>query len=203
MGGPWYLAGGIAVASCVAAYKAKGAASQVASYVNLTGNATYNLTTGGSPDWDAVNGWKIDSVDGTKYLDSHYVPTAGNSLIIRFSNATTDDNKSIIGEDTSDAYFAIWISHSSQVLYCNGGLVHAGVAATSGVLAVAGQQGYRDGVADGDPIAAWSAINSKSILIGTAAGGYIAHAYTQAVALYNTVLTAPQVAAVSTAMAAL
>ena len=53
----WWLAGGIAAANCVAAWRAKGAASYAASKVNLTGNAAYDLGEigGGAVSWSAAD----------------------------------------------------------------------------------------------------------------------------------------------------
>ena len=50
---PWYLAGGVSAANCVAAYLAKGAASYAASKANLTGDTDYDLTENdGAVTWD-------------------------------------------------------------------------------------------------------------------------------------------------------
>jgi len=62
----WWLSGGIAAANCIAAYQPKGAASLAASYVNLTGNTSYNLTTGDAPTFDTSYGWYFGGSDWLK-----------------------------------------------------------------------------------------------------------------------------------------
>jgi hypothetical protein len=64
---PWYLAGGIAAANCLAAFQPKGAASLAASYVNLaTSGATWDCTAPvAAPTFAAATGWTFT---GTQYL---------------------------------------------------------------------------------------------------------------------------------------
>lgn len=53
---PWYLAGGVSAANCIAAYQPKGASSLEASYVNLANPGTYNLS-GATPAFDSALGY--------------------------------------------------------------------------------------------------------------------------------------------------
>ena len=54
----WWLAGGISAANCVAAYQAKGAASYVASKVNLANPGTLNFDNEVvAPSWNTTTGW--------------------------------------------------------------------------------------------------------------------------------------------------
>lgn len=55
---PWWLAGGIPVANCTAAYRARGATSKASSYVNLANPGTFDLTLSGSIGWTVSEGWK-------------------------------------------------------------------------------------------------------------------------------------------------
>lgn len=76
----WWLAGGIDPANCIAAYRAKGAASLAASYDNLAapGNGladgTYDLTLGVAPTFDAATGWTFNG-------STQWLTTAANSPI--------------------------------------------------------------------------------------------------------------------------
>lgn len=54
---PWWLAGQIGAGNCVAAYRAKGAASYMASKVNLANPGTYDAYEGVQPSWNAEDGW--------------------------------------------------------------------------------------------------------------------------------------------------
>ena len=63
--GDWWLAGGIDPDDCIAAYQPKGAASYAASKTDLTDNG-YDIDGGSAPDWDASYGWNFN---GT----SHYL----------------------------------------------------------------------------------------------------------------------------------
>jgi hypothetical protein len=72
---------------------------------------------------------------------------------------------------------------------------------------VAGNTGYRNGAADPGAIGAWTgaAVSAVYICAINDAGvpTFFTSAYIQALAIYDCTLTAPQVAAVAAAMAAL
>lgn len=72
---PWYLAGGVAKATCLAAYQAIGAASLAESYVNLANPGTYNLSGGVAPTWAAETGWTFDG--SSQYKLTGITPAAG------------------------------------------------------------------------------------------------------------------------------
>ena len=84
----WWLSGGISAANCKAAYAPKGAASLVASYSNLNAPGTNDAAPGTAPTWDATNGWIFNGTN--QYLTTGIVPAAGYSMIVRFSNLTSD-----------------------------------------------------------------------------------------------------------------
>lgn len=95
-------------------------------------------------------------------------------------------------------------------MYGSGGAVSVAPEILSGVLAVAGQQGYRNGTADGAAIAAWADPNSAyAIMIGVQGGnglptgGQYMDGSIQAIGIYNTTLDATQVAIITDAMEAL
>lgn len=204
----WWLSGGIASANAIAAYQPIGAASLASSYINLANPGTYNAAPGVAPTWDAVNGWKGDGV--STYLTTGIVPTgAGWSMIVRFSGYDGIDTESLLGRRNSLSNTRLFISvRSSDNTYANGGTLVAGALTTSGTVAVAGQSGYRNGAVEAGSIGAWSgAIGVYDIwLLGRNENNVLIQptdSYIQALAIYNTTLTAPQVLAVNNAMMAL
>lgn len=197
----WWLAAGVAP---LAAYQPKGAASLAASYVNLASPGTFDAAPGVAPTWDATNGWVFDG--STQYLTTGITPASGWSLIARFSNAAPADSFRIIvgarGSLNSRLYIAA--GNTPQRTYGGGGaLIVAGVS-TAGVMAVANQDCYWNGVAEGTTSAAWSGTSSVLWIARDPSGSF---AYTscriQAAIIYSSTLNASQVAAVAAAMAAL
>ena len=206
----WWLSGGIAAANCVAAYQPKGAVSYVASLTDLSGTGN-DATAGAAPDWDATNGWKFNGV-------SHYLNTGvsvnggGFSVFIRY-NKFSNSNGRLFGTspgDNTDPRCAIVPARSilDQGLYYNGngpGTITPGsIAAISGV---AGNKMYINGVDKLVTLPAWSGTNTNAVWIGcqnnNGTPATYGMFYCQAFVMYNTQITAPQAAALYTAMAAL
>ena len=205
--GGWWLAGGIAAANCVAAYQAKGAASLAASYVNLTGNATYNAVAVETPEWDATNGWK--RLSGTGILNSGVAPASSAwTIIIRFSNVSegTPGYQYVMGEAQSGKRMIIGnYEGASRRSYYNTDLLKIeGGAITSGVSCIAGQTGYYNGSSDGTIPGEWTGAATSTIYIMACNGLGEQYAndniYVQAAAIYNATLTSEQVSALTTAM---
>lgn len=100
---PWYLAGGVLAADCIAAYQAVGVGSLERSKVNLANPGTYDLTVPSGqtePDWSSTTGWT-----GTgKYYDTGIIPDSLTlSMIVRFSGAAdSDDSNGLLGVTSSD-----------------------------------------------------------------------------------------------------
>lgn len=198
----WYLSGGVSAANCVAAYQPIRAVSLAASYVNLANPGTFDAAPGTAPAFDTATGWTFDAAS-SQYLTTGITPASGYSMIVRFSDISNAN--SIIGQFTNNARFFISPNQSGIVVYGSGQFVTTSPGITSGVLAIAGQQGYRNGTADGASIGTWTTTASYAIILG--ARNLVPINYgagkIQAAAIYNTTLTAPQVAAISAAMAAL
>ena len=196
---PWYLATGVAAANCVAAYQPKGAADLATSFKNLVNAATHLLASGDdAPTLDA-DGWLCDSVNA-RYLLSDIVVDTGNwSGIVRFSDAAAFSE--LFGSNQANHQFLVKV----HARYQNGVTAKTVTPAmTAGVLAIAGRNGYRDGVLDATNLAAWSGTNTAPIYIGAIANGtFILTGHISAIAFYDVTLTADQVLAISTAMAAL
>lgn len=203
---PWWLSGGIAAANCVAAYTPKGAVSLAASYDNnaAPGNGlpdgTYDAALGVAPTWASGTGWTFNGID--QYLTTGVsVSSTAWSAIMRFSGVANAQGGGV-GEDATRFYLQPRLVNKRY--YANGGFTSVAIDTTSGVMAVAGQQGYYNGIVDGSAISA-APPSGALIRIGLVAGAAKRYLYgnIQAVAIYNATLTAPQVAAVSTAMMAL
>jgi hypothetical protein len=207
MGGSrkWYLAGG--APAPVAVYVPKGAADLAASYVNLANPGTNNAAPGTAPTFAAATGWTFLTAS-SQYLTTGVTPGNNWSVIVRFSDASV--NGTLLGgrkaAGVSDGFVISNNFLSNQVLFDSGNRVTYAATVASGVLAIAGTRAYHDGVEvsaalPGTPVTP-SAIYIGALDNNPAAVGF----YTgkiQAFALYNVALTAAQVLAISTAMAAL
>ena len=195
----WWESGG--ATGAVAAYQPIGAASLAASYTNLANPGTNDAAPGIAPTWDAVNGWSGFNANSA-YLTTGISPTSSSTVLFRFSDAVNDtDNLYLFG--MAFFYLTPYRDISSGTKYSNGGsinLVDGGTLA--GVLGIAGNRAYKNGSDVGEIPA--GASPSLAIEIGRYTGlGLHTKAKIQAVAIYSSTLTAPQVAAVSAAMAAL
>lgn len=196
----WWEAGG--ATGIVAAYQPKGAASLAASYVNLANPGTYDAAPGVAPAWDAASGWKRIASSGT--LDSGVTPTSSAwTMIMRFSNyAYTNGAYRYIGLSGKNFAFSMEEAANQWGFYNHGGLLKSGQL-SSGVLAIAGQTGYRDGVAQGTIPSAWTGSVTGSIYLLSCYGlpsNAPTQIYVQAFAIYSATLSAAQVAAVTAAM---
>lgn len=82
---PWYLSGGISAINCIGAYQGKGAASYDASKINLANPGTYDLIdTGHVPStWSSDNGW---SGETGKYLATGITPLKTWTIAVRYAN---------------------------------------------------------------------------------------------------------------------
>ena len=202
--GPWYLSGGISAANCVWAYLPKGAADLATSYVNLANPGTYNATPRVAPSLSS--GWVFT---GTQWLTNTYKLQDTSLVIVQFNNnsgtgylfsqyKTTGGEKIVVG---------IVPNLAGVVRYVNGN-AYTGVAPVlnSGNLAVGNGNGYRNGIANAT-IANSTLTSDQNFAIGAQYPGYgpysLLSATIVAIAAYIVAPNDTQVAAVSTAMAAL
>lgn len=202
----WYLAGGIAPANCIAAYQAKGAASYAASKINLANPGTYDAADGGAyPTWNAIDGWIFNGSDD--YLTTGITPLNDQtwSAIVRFSNAANTAYTYLFGYyyDNSRGFA---ITGGSSVIYRNGQYLDTSIQCLSGVLAIAENKGYRNGIADTGTISAGSDALGPFFIGAISDRGsptaYLA-CYLQLFAVYDKALSATEVSNLSAAMAAL
>lgn len=190
-----------------AAYQPIGAASLAASYVDQSGNGN-NCGPGVAPAWDAVNGWRFNGT--TQWLDTLFQPQndQSQSMLVQFTTfVQAGGQHCLTGCNQADRWkIDLWV-WAPNARYANGGFVVAPGAIVAGNMCVAGNQGYRNGAPDGAPIAGYGAALNLNTYIGAVNlwGGpaQFCQVYIQAYALYDCTLTAPQVLAVATAMAAL
>ncbi|HUS95786.1 MAG TPA: hypothetical protein VMX97_03500, partial [Hyphomicrobiaceae bacterium] len=193
---------------CVwAAYQPKGAANLAASYVDLSGNGN-NTGPGVAPTWDAVNGWEFNGT--TQYLLTAFIAQSdqSQSMIVQGALLNTNANYICGSREIAVNYnFRLSLYYSNLVSCANGGAVTVAPGIMSGNIAVAGNQGYRNGAPQGGAIGGWAGASTTPVVIGALnKGGVIERwckCYVYSFALYDCILTAPQVAAVAAAMAAL
>lgn len=225
---PWYLAGGVDAANCVAAYQAKGAASYAASKVNLANPGTHDLTDGPVPMlFDSSCGWKNDNTDNMYLVTDLTAEDIGRSTgsylarvqgwssdtfvigVIGYTNAGGEDND-YIGMVLVDDGTTTWngyLGANNYIPFYSAGTFR------DVVCGMAGLNSYIDGVA-GTTGTSWQYpaqdiwpiyIGAQHYLDGTTGGSDYKCSYGiyKAVVFYNITLTEDQVAAITTAMQAL
>jgi len=207
----WWLAGGISPSNCIAAYQPKGAASYAASLTDLSG-AGNDAYEGVAPDWDDVSGWRGDG--SSMYLKTGITlkpKDTTQTTIVRFSDVGSAGNRYVFGCVTVGKRYALCPNFFGGVLYgyifsnFNFGL---GTAVLSGTVAL-GINGniFVDGLYYGGTDTSPSEILTDEIFMLAVNNGGSPEAYSpahiQAIAFYNTGISADQVLAVHTAMMAL
>lgn len=201
---PWYRAGGVAAANCLVAYQPKGAASQAASYTNIANPGTYNATVGVAPTWDATNGWIFNGT--SQYLTVPYTLAHPVSLIVRFSGRSTDGFLTGAFISTSSTLAVAPRRTSTTFVASYGTLATLTNSTTSGVAANTVTEFYING-SSASRGTGTTGIPALSLFIGcvnlSGSPSLYANGNVQAYALYNTTLSAAQVAAITTAMQAL
>lgn len=193
--------------TAVAAYRALGAPDIATSYINLVNPGTNNAAPGDAPTFDKTYGWAFNGT--SDYLTTGLSPAAGWSMLVRFSNVTS--NGALLGlykYTATTGGFAIFPNVSSRVYYYGAGELWVTTAMTSGVLGIAGTDAYRNGTDDGDiPAGTFPSFNNLYIGViydgTTAKSGTYLTCRIQAIAIYSTTLDATQMAEISANMAAL
>jgi hypothetical protein len=189
-------------------YQPKGAASLAASYVNLANPGTYDAALGAAPSFDEATGWTFNGID--QYLTTGVVPASGWSMIARVSGAgggTIFGQRSIAVGSTS--HQIVPNATGNIVAYRNGGSIDVtkSPGLTSGILAMAGNAAYRNGINENITLQAFGGETPLAMFLGARNNQNVVHAFFSgsiaAFAIYNTTLSAAQVAAISAAMALL
>ena len=190
------------------AFQPKGAGSFAASLIDLTGNGNNAGDPGGAatPAWAALTGWTFDGIGD--YLTTNFTPQndQSQSMLVQYTNVTNNGTLCGTNEGANRRYKICPDNGANQVQYFNGVIIQTIPLLLAGNLGIAGNQGYRNGAADGGAIGAWGVAATVGCAIGAemviAAAAFCACSI-QAIVLYDCVLTAPQMLSVATAMAAL
>lgn len=201
MASGWWDGNGT-ISGCVAAYQPIGAASLAASYVNLANPGTYDAAPGTAPSFAAATGWTFNG--STQELTTGITPTNDQSwsMIVRTEDEESNGNPWICGGNSS-AYFALAGRFTgTQVIYGNGAFLAPSPILVTGVLAIAGNKGYRNGTAESGTIGT-QAGSFQAVRIGYAGANNRFKGKVLAFAIYSATLTSGQIATVSAAMAAL
>lgn len=207
----WWLAGDINPYKCLGAYQAIGISSYEASIKNLAHPGHYTLTENDPiSGWSNTTGWQFDGTDDTGLSTGIILEDVNHSMIVRFSDGLTDSQIDILIGSSDGTYIQLvrQTNPNQKRGYRNGtSLLQSAASVASGVLGYAGNTGYYNGVTDGT-ITGLDGVNARNIVIGGLCVGpanidNVFQGNIQAVAIYKTVLTDAQVAAVSHAMARL
>jgi hypothetical protein len=191
----WWAGGG-AGSIVYQAQQPEGAASYAASKVNLPNPGTHDVTDGDTPAWDATNGWILTAGEN-HYLITDFIPDANKSAVIKFSGVAAPDDAYLFGSYTGVgmSFQIIPKLATNKVRYGNGGASDKTPALLEGVLIIAGNKCYRNGVDDGITLTDWSGVSTHVVHIGrlnrASPTGYIT-ANIKAFALYDGVLTPAQ-----------
>jgi hypothetical protein len=176
-----------------------------ASYVNLVTPGTKDLTTTSAPTFDTASGWAFDGSANFLSTNTVIVNNQQWSFICRFSD-TVAKASGVMGI-AQGGYYALQPKRASGTErgYWAGDFLGFSPAMTSGVMCVAGNKPYKDGLAETGTIATAAGTIIYSMRLGGWTGGSetFYQCKIQAAAIYNTPLSAAQVLAVSTAMAAI
>lgn len=210
---PWYLAGGISAANCIAAYKPLGAASLAASYINLANPGTYDLTATNAPAFNAALGWVGN---GSAYLKTGLINPANASwsVIGKIANGAAGGSGygQAFGAYDSASANTYWIvriatpTSKHQYIRRTTNLSVDGVF-DNGVFAMTGTAAYRNGVAE----TGTGSIGASPTLdllqfyvlganVNNGAADHPMNGSMSYLAIYNTNLTLAQVQAVTAAM---
>jgi len=202
-----WLAGGIPRTACVAAYEPICAVSLADSYINRANPGTYDAAPGTAPTWAAQTGWTFNGT--TQYLLADIAANIGWSVLVRYSGATDlGAPKIIFGSQSAGGgtvRFHIQPSQSNIIYYSHEDSVGVAPGLLAGVLGIAGQQGFRNGVSDGGVIpSGGTGTRPTKVAIGALYEGagavFYCNANIQALYIYNVPITPTQVRAVTDAM---
>lgn len=149
---PWYML----VGTPLAAYQPKGAASQAASYINVVNPGVHDLTVGNAPAWAANTGWTFTRAS-SHYLISTIVPATGYSVLVQISGGVPGGGNAYCAlgcsQSGSSRFFGLFPNNGGgSVGYHMGDPLNVAPNVAAANLGLAGQQGYRNGVADGGAI---------------------------------------------------
>lgn len=192
----WWMAAGVRP---IAAYQPKGAASLAQSYINLANPGTYNAAPGLAPTFDSARGWLFTN---STNLNTNIVINSAHTLVARVANVDAGSSGQVLGGQSTNRFY-MYPRQNSKKQYGYGSYTPSySPAMTSGVMALSSAGAYADGVKLGDITAgAWTEMAETAKIAFGMGGGYGMIGDIVAGAVFNTPLSAAQVAALSTAMA--
>jgi len=207
----WYLAGGVAAANCKGAYQPIQAVNLAASKINLANPGINDAFAGTNPGHDPALGWIFNGTD--QYLKTGIVPKNDQtwSIIVRYSEYTTGtDSIAVIYEDATKQ-FGLLVADGGvgeRIVGYNGLSGYKILTADIGVLCCSGNKMYWNGVEITAPYGTYPiGIGTGEITFDLWIG--CTH-YTsainffdgniQALAIYDKVLSAAEVLAITTEM---
>lgn len=146
----------------IAAYDAGNATSLANSYINIVDPGTFDLTAPTfAPTWASGTGWTFDGL--TQWLATGVFFEENYSMVIQFSSRSGGGYTGANGTNRSSI-------RPSAVRYRNGGTGETinSPGISTGVLAICGNQAFRDGVNEGITLNPWvgSGANNSQIAIG-------------------------------------
>jgi hypothetical protein len=202
----WWLANStIHWEDCRSAYRFKGAPSLISARANLRGyhTSTNALDVVGTPVWSAGSGFIYDN---TNYHGTNYTANGGpHTFIWRFSDADPGGALPVFGDATGPGGIFIVAVDGTTFLVANqstGTVVTVTDTTDDVVICLAGNKVYVDGTYDSDLAGYSEAAGAAEIHVGGVAG--VAGSGTVVGgAIYNRVLTATEVAAITTKLQAL
>ena len=209
---PWYLAGGVTPANCIAVYDPWGAKNTSKARENVVNPGTYDAADGVAPAWAKGTGWTFNGT--TQYLRCNGLnaPNTNAWTYICWYKNITGLTGVVLGATDSSTFSFTYLSPNWNATTggrwsndtTSAGALDATPATTEGVIAMAGGTGYLNGVSKGSLGAAggnngWEiyigARNSQGITPANFLNGTVCR-----VAIYNTVLTGDQVKAITRAI---
>lgn len=194
--------------TCVAAYQAIGAASLEASYVNLANPGTYNCTVPvTAPSFDPAVGWQF-TANSEQYLSTNWPRGTSSYITVAIRITGVSNNETLFGAVHSSGARLVFVNSADR--YYTNGSYSAVCRATgqygNGVHVISDVYAYYNGnlVASGWP---QRTENIGVSYVGCANDNGTATSFAtvnfQAIAIYSTALSEPDVAALTTRMAAL
>lgn len=200
----WYAPAGT-LANCKLAYKAIGAASQAASYVNIVNPGTNDLTlSSGNVSWTSANGWDFAA---TGVLTTGYTPPnqVTRSAFARFNNAGLGSLRGVFGAINASVEFGFRNSHGTNRAVWNNGTGGALLVApdyASGVCGIAGLTAYANGSSVGSITAGTYDLGTAPLVLGDYGLGTDQkfNGREQAFVLFDVTLTPTAVSILTTAM---
>lgn len=197
----WYLEGGITPANAQLAAKPIGKSTLAESYVNEA-NGANAITPVVAPVLSETNGWVCD---GTQDLATTLIPLNNQtwSMVVKYSGYVNGDiNLFGVYEGATKQFYIGLNKTNNRIYWANGGVKDNVNTLAYAVLGFAGNKAYKNGVIAGEtaiPSGSGSftlplhllTCNASPVTLGKFIGNV------QAIAVYNTAISASQIIAVS------